>query len=75
MSIDPKTLPLTVEYFDTPADFLKYYRAWVIYDEAGGKLNEWEAGFIDGITSNPPRSFSEKQADKVDQIFERYELL
>lgn len=62
-------------YFKTPKDFLKYYRAWTIYDERADVLTEWEAQFITDMVNNPPPQFSSKQAACIDRIFERVELL
>lgn len=62
-------------HFKTPKDFLKYYRAWTIYDEKADVLNEWEASFIDDMVRKAPKSFSPKQAACIDRIFERVELL
>lgn len=73
--IDPNTLAYDRSYFKTYADYLCYWRAWEIYDEHADDLNDWEAGFIDSITSSPRPSFSDKQRDKVNQIYERKELL
>lgn len=75
MNINPDTMPRARDSFDTPADYLTYWRAWTIYDELAHALNEWEATFIDSITSSARSSFTDKQRAKVNQIYERVELL
>jgi len=75
MNLDPYTLIHKKEYFDRAADYITYWRAWEVWNVADSRMDAKSQQFIDDITSNPPKSFSDRQREWVNDLFERWELL
>jgi len=39
-------------------------------DVFGVKLTDWEVGFISNLIDNPPETYSEKQIEIIDRIYD-----